>query len=136
MVIGFTGTRDGMTHEQRRMLAKYLTHVQDDTEFHHGDCVGADSEAHAIAKARGLSIVIHPSTLKRQRAYCLGAKAVFAVLPPLERNRVIVDACTHLVAAPAQYQEVRRSGTWATIRYARKRKRDVLVIWPDGSVAA
>jgi hypothetical protein len=45
--IGFTGTRQGMTAEQKSALRNLLDGGAGD--FHHGDCIGADSEAHGIA---------------------------------------------------------------------------------------
>lgn len=55
-------------------------------------------------------------------------------LPPLERNHRIVDACDVLIACPKDAQEQLRSGTWATVRYARKQGKRVIVITPDGTV--
>lgn len=45
----------------------------------------------------------------------------FTELDPLSRNHVILNHTTQLEAFPAQEHEIKRSGTWATIRYARKR---------------
>ena len=50
----------------------------------------------------------------------------------LERNHDIVDETDMLIATPGEEQEVQRSGTWATIRYARKQKRTILTIYPSG----
>jgi len=52
----------------------------------------------------------------------------------LARNHFIVAYSEELVAAPKSNKEELRSGTWATIRYARKRKRMVTIIYPDGSL--
>jgi hypothetical protein len=43
-----------------------------------------------------------------------------------------VDATGWLLAAPRTKTEEQRSGTWATIRYARKLGRQVCLLWPDG----
>jgi hypothetical protein len=79
MKIGFTGSRNGMSHEQRVSLRAILTFVQHllsspdgAIEFHHGDCVGADSGAHDIAMEAGCYIVIHPPSNDKLRAYCEG----------------------------------------------------------------
>jgi len=53
--------------------------------------------------------------------------------PHLDRNRPIVDSCDVLLACPHGPEEP-RSGTWATIRYARKVGRKIFVFWPDGKV--
>ena len=65
--IGFTGTRYGMTVAQRRTLRSLLANGAG-REFHHGDCVGADAEAHDIAVALGIEPVIHPPVIDILRA--------------------------------------------------------------------
>lgn len=117
MIIGFTGTRKGMTERQKAHLWEYLDRYCD--EFHHGDCIGADAEAHDIAWDLGIRVVIHPCDLETQRAYKIGS-VTLPVKPPLERNKDIVEACELLLAAPSTTEEELRSGTWATIRYAKR----------------
>jgi hypothetical protein len=55
-------------------------------------------------------------------------------LPALVRNRSVVEAAFGglLIACP-KGPEVWRSGTWATIRYARRRGCVPLIFWPDGT---
>lgn len=116
-----------MTPQQKEKLRSLLHHAD---VFHHGDCIGADAEAHKIARAVGcFSIVIHPSDLVDQRAYCNG-NIVWKPRAPLIRNRSIVSSTDLLIAAPATKDEVLRSGTWATIRYARKGKKPVVILEP------
>ncbi len=125
MKIGFTGTQIGMSQRQKDRLRWVIA---DASEFHHGDCIGADAEAHEIALGLGLKIVIHPPLLESKRAFCKGA---FQVLDPkeyLDRNRDIVDCCQILIAAPRNMKEELRSGTWSTIRYAKKTKKPGLVL--------
>lgn len=125
MNIGFTGTRQGMTEKQRLQVQAWLT---DGSEFHHGDCVGADEEADAIAHSLHLNVVIHPPANPRLRAYCSGT-----VLPAkgyIARNHDIVDSTDVLVATPKEADEVLRSGTWATVRYARKVGKTVWIALP------
>ena len=136
--VGFTGTQAGMTRQQRIELDGYLRGlrvVHTLSEFHHGDCIGADSNFHSYLVARLLKwqaydlIFIHPPEDESKRAWCY-SKNIFAPRPYLERNRDIVDAVDILIATPRQQYEVVRSGTWATIRYARKMGRKVRIIWP------
>jgi hypothetical protein len=96
--------------------------------FRHGDCVGADAQAHAMAKADGFRVVIHPPSDDSKRAFCQG-DAVLAPPPYLVRNRRIVDASGVLVATPQGDEEL-RSGTWSTVRYARKIRRAIKIIAP------
>lgn len=49
------------------------------------------------------------------------ADVIYTGLEPLERNHVILDHTDYLLAFPKTRKEVLRSGTWATIRYAKKR---------------
>jgi hypothetical protein len=99
------------------------------TEFHHGDCVGADAEAHDIATQRCVRVVIHPPTEDRLRAFCdVTNGQVLKPRPYIDRNHDIVDSCDVLVAAPRTDTELVRSGTWATIRYARKQGKLVSIL--------
>ncbi|MFG1399852.1 hypothetical protein [Roseixanthobacter pseudopolyaromaticivorans] len=128
--IGFTGTREGMTKVQADKVA---LHIAQAVEWHHGQCVGADAQTHAIARDLMVPIVLHPPDNAALLADCPGAYATRDPRPYLDRNRDIVDETDGLVAAP-HGPEVIKSGTWATIRYARGRGRKVTTIWPDGSV--
>jgi hypothetical protein len=150
--IGFTGTRRGMTPPQAEAFYNYLkgvywTFPKDRIEFHHGDCAGADAQAHAhVATTYGLvtDIHIHPPISSSARAFCElrerphGKRAMTLVTYPvkdyLERNHDIVDAVDLLIATPKEDQEVMRSGTWATIRYARKKLKPVAIFLPSGEV--
>ena len=134
--VGFTGTREGMTQKQKEMLhAELLRPTFADAFFHHGDCIGADAEAHDIAERLELRINIHPSDRIAGRALKKPNKGgnLWPPKPPLERNAIIVAAADVLIACPKQMQEVLRSGTWATVRYARKKGIEVTIIYPDGS---
>ena len=130
--IAFTGTQRGMTDEQERTLPNVLCAVCSVGDwFHHGDCIGADAQAHQHAKMAALRTHVHPCNIPTKRAFCIG-DAASPVAPPLDRNRVMVDLSYALIATPKSMVEELRSGTWATIRYARKRGVPVHIIWPDG----
>lgn len=135
MIVGFTGTQRGMNRSQRDGLHRLLTswHSAGDV-FRHGDCTGADAEAHDIAKECGYIVVIHPPIKEFKRAFCQGADLVLTPKEYLERNHDIVDACDVLLAAPGENKEQLRSGTWATMRYAKKNSRKTLTFMPDGNV--
>ena len=140
MKLGFTGTRKGMTLAQKRVVAEICDDLAYDT-LHHGDCVGADEEAHHLASQASMErIEIWPPKEHDRRAYCWYQDQIkrptIIVHEPDDfgaRNRSIVDNTDGLVATPKGYQEELRSGTWGTIRYAMKIKRPVIVIWPDGT---
>lgn len=122
-----------MTDAQAVTFRRVLEELGAD-ELTHGGCVGADAEAHAAALALGMRVRLRPCDLEDARAFCRGGELVAAPDKPLKRNREIVDDGECLLAIPGMMREQRRSGVWATIRYALKRGREVLVIWPDGSL--
>ena len=126
MKVGFTGTQHGMTMRQHRKLAAILRGL-DVSEFHHGYCIGSDAEAHVIAQSLGIRVVVHPPELDAKRAFVTlsegtarqHADEIHVPRPYLKRNHDIVSACKLLIATPREHHEQRRSGTWATIRFAK-----------------
>lgn len=137
MKIGFTGTREGMTFEQKRSLASilswYASH-ENAKEFHHGNCVGADEEAARIADSYQYVTVSHPSTLIEYDSR-YESDVTLLRKPPLKRNQDIVRECEIVIATPKERTEpapLRGQGTWSTVRYARKRDVKCIIIWPDG----
>ena len=120
-----------MTDQQKESLRQVLAEYQPD-EFHHGDFVGADAEAHEIVRAAypSIRIVLHPPVKKTLRAFCQGDE-----LRPargyIARNRELVRTCDMLVAAPKSMDDQQMSGTWAVIRYARIRAVATVVLNPE-----
>lgn len=127
--IGFSGTREGMTRSQLKTLRRLLAGVQN-VRIHHGDCVGADHQAHLLAREHQHDVVVHPPSSKSLRAYCLSDETR-EPKPYLQRNRDIVDESSVLIATPAT-RERARSGTWSTVAYAEKVGKPVLIIMPSG----
>ena len=125
--IGFTGTEEGMTELQKVKLSNYLRQYSGD--FHHGDCVGADEEAHQIAMELGYKIVVHPPINSKKRAFCVEGN-VLSRKEYLIRNRDIVYSSDVLVATPKEREEILRSGVWATVRFARKIGKKLVMIYP------
>lgn len=147
MKIGFTGTRDGMTAKQYMRVSDWLQDMQECDvveELHHGCCVGADADFQKLIIRGRIGSGeyawgpnhAHPCDIKGM--VCLDTEAmadeVRRPLPPLERNRNIVNACDVLLACPKGPEEL-RSGTWSTVRFARKCGKRVVVFWPDGSIS-
>jgi hypothetical protein len=139
--VGFTGTREGCTPAQGGALARWF---RDNavTVFRHGACLGADTEAviHCAHYRPDAVVIAHRSDLAAMTSeialqHSHGSRDP---KPPLERNRDIVDACDLLIVCPKGTAEEQRSGTWATVRYARKRMRHqvlrIVFVWPDGTV--
>ena len=136
MSVGITGTKEGLTEEQFS-IAKDLFGVLWMTEIHAGDCVGVDAEIVTLVKELQPSVktVGHPPTNPDFRAF-LEYDEERSCKPYLKRNHDIVNESEYMFAFPKETKEVRRSGTWATVRYARKVGKQVLIIYPDGTVAA
>jgi hypothetical protein len=98
---GFTGTQHGMTDAQKATLRDFL--AAGSGEFHHGDCIGADSEAHDIADECGYSIVLHPPTNPAKRAWRVVPNHMMKREKPyVDRNKDIVLDTIALIAAPAE----------------------------------
>jgi len=130
MILGFTGSQNGMSVHQTSNLKAFFKN-NNVTKFHHGGCVGADTEAHYIALTflDVKDIIVHPCNIGHKQNAFHGTTIICKVKKPLTRNHDIVDASTELVATP-QGEEILRSGTWATIRYARKMSKLVTIILP------
>jgi predicted Rossmann fold nucleotide-binding protein DprA/Smf involved in DNA uptake len=129
--VGFTGTREGMSDYQKAVLKRSMAAAHCDgieNILHHGDCKGADAEAHAIAVELGWDIIIHPPTRRIMRAYCGDGAIILLPMDYLERDQAIVNASRFMFAAPKSDKEERRSGTWYTVRYARKMGKRVILL--------
>lgn len=133
-IVGFTGTRRGMSVAQKNKLNALLADIGA-VELHHGDCVGADAEAHQIATKLGLSVCIHPPEEKSLRAFCVGDMEAPSK-DYLSRDRDIVNETECLIAAPYEsaYPETQNGGTWYTIRHAMQSKRPVFIIFRGGDL--
>jgi hypothetical protein len=120
MKVGFTGTQIGMSKNQKEQFVLKLYELAP-TEFHHGDCVGADAEAHDIVREffPNVKIVGHLPQSDKKRAF-KKCDEYRDPLPYLVRDRKIVEETEFLIGSPKSDEEVIRSGTWTTIRYSRK----------------
>ena len=130
VVLGFTGTQAGMTDMQRRELRAYVEELCNKfraVEFHHGDCVGADEEAHYLLLNLVSRMVVHPGPETWKRAHCRGGECRQSK-GFRERNQDIVDTCHVLIAAPRSLKEELRSGTWMTVRMARRAKKPIVIL--------
>ena len=133
---GCTGSSTIVTHAQVSMAMKWVAQNAWPTWAHHGDCIYGDVAWHHIFRVtRTVLIGVHPPVNPIKRAWCVGDKN-YVEAEYLTRNRMIVDMITPggwLVAMP-EGPEKDRSGTWYTIRYARRSKKPVLIFWPNGHV--
>lgn len=136
MRLGFTGSSKPIPETQDAALAWEMAGLLGYTEGHHGDCLNADERFDHWCEVLGIERHVHPghnaSNESPMRAWCK-AEVVLPSRPYLHRNRDIVDNADLLIACPSG-AEVRRSGVWSTVRYARSRELPVTIIWPTGEV--
>lgn len=120
MKIGFTGTQLGMSQHQKEQFVLKCEELGI-TEFHHGDCIGADAEAHDIVREffPNVWIVGHLPKYKNKQVF-RKCDEYRAPLDYLVRDKNIVSETEFLIGAPKSDDEELRSGTWTTIRYSRK----------------
>jgi hypothetical protein len=107
-----------MSENQREQFALAVSNLRP-VEFHHGDCAGADAEAHDIVRlfCPDTRIVVHPPESDFLRAYKAGDE-MRDPFSYLIRDRNIVDFTDILYATPYTDYYQPRSGSWFTIRYA------------------
>lgn len=133
LIVGFTGTREGMSGYQMRQLREWFV-GRSVAEFHHGDCIGADAEAHEFIVgfnaflSNKISIHIHPPTNNELRAFCGPFTMRYSPQDYSARNRDIVKVSDILIAAPRTRWRQSRGGTWSTIRFAEKIGKSVLIL--------
>lgn len=148
-VLVCTGTLTGTTTPQFSSLDEFVAAVRvtdifanSETEACHGLAKGVDAEFHQICRKYHVSLRGHPGNILSKRAEI--SVSDFAVMFPVKnsiwRNHDMIDYAVTvkdrlLVACPKEDHEVIRSGTWATVRYARSCGIDIVYIWPsDGAV--
>lgn len=131
--VGFTGSQHAkMTRIQAFTVIEMLFELFDEgAQFHYGCCINRDDQAARIAKTFGYKLMGHPPRDKSKVGSVVN-DFNYPELPYLERNHRIVDDTRLLIAAPITSYEVLRSGTWATVRFAVKRKKPGFVVYPDG----
>ena len=136
MIIGFTGTREGMTELQRKKCHEIILEL-DPIEIHDGCDMGADRQFFEIIDSLRTRSIIktfgHPSTI-HSRSYTKGRDFIYSPEDPLVRNHAIAGSSFHIIACPLQETEILRSGTWATIRYATKLGIPITIISPTAVI--
>ena len=126
--IGFTGNRYGLTPEQKDQIISILDEY-DNLIVSHGDCIGSDTDFHNLCvnyrnehPSKKIYIVIFPPNNPTLRAFNQG-DLLMNEKPYLDRNLDIIKNSSMLIACPIdKNKEQLRSGTWSTIRKARKKK--------------
>jgi hypothetical protein len=146
MKVGFTGTRNGMTPDQRKAFIDIVADAPID-QFHHGACVGADTDAVvalSFIRRETCRIIAHPGkSAKGGENDDLSFLAIELSNEVLEakthfaRNRDIVAHAELMIACPCHADPITtttRGGTAYTVMQARSRSRELWIIRPDGSL--
>ena len=125
-MIGFTGNRFGLTENQKKEIRTIFDTYQNIT-LYHGDCIGADTMFHELCveyKKNNINKIINVIIFPPDDDKLRGFNKSDIIMPPkpyLKRNEDIVNKCNVLIACPIdKNKEILRSGTWTTIRKARK----------------
>ena len=129
MVIGFTGTSKGMTAYQKQRVLELLQELKPDL-VRHGDCIGADTDFHLIACSLNIPTCIHPPDNDSKRSFCK-SDCILPVKPYLDLNKDIVDMSSILISTPETTKEDLHSGTWFSIRYAKRAGKEVIDVTPE-----
>lgn len=134
--VGFSGSRLGMSDKQLEWFERLLIIRMSQCGlgwFHHGGCIGADTQAHMIAKELGYRIELHPSLDHKFTAIhmtdCDKTNPEFSYHG---RNQRIVLASKFLMMTPRSTGQ--QGGTWNTIGHARSIKRPHTVIYRNGKI--
>lgn len=131
MVIGVTGSRLGATEYQLDTFKHIIDRLNIDV-FHHGMCKGVDKICSDIVRLQSPDtyIIAHPPLIDTYIAENVIYDKLEDKYEYLERNKHIVDNCNLLIALPNTDKEQLRSGTFSTIRYAKKKGMKVIIIYP------
>jgi hypothetical protein len=136
MRLGITGTRKGMTRDQKFRVSQFLYYLKPEI-INHGDAVGADAEFHDLAvELVNPWINVYPPDNPKYRANkkgdCIHTPLTYGV-----RDDNIIKDSDLMLATPFEYEERQRgSGTWMTIRHTEKFDKPLVIIWPDGTCKA
>ncbi len=130
--IGFTGSRLGMTLEQRIIFTKILARCRSKTKenwLHHGLCVGSDKEAHETGILLGFKIHGHPP-LDETYMVSVPCNKLDSPFSFSGRNQRIAVATRIMIATP----RTGSVGTYNAIAHAERLKKPRIIIHAAGVV--
>ena len=143
MKVGFTGTKRGMTGAQKAVVTDLIKRycALELVTFYHGGDKGADYDFHQLVMQHTDGVISifpgHDAEGKspRRMPEVQDPRVVWNPSQPyLTRNQTIAGLLEVLIATPQEFEEVMRSGTWATVRYTRTRSKLVTIVYPDGKI--
>ncbi len=119
IIVGFTGTRSGMSAKQKREVLEELENLKPISKILHGGCKGADIDFHNMCEFTFREVLPGHSAKTGEcddAGGYSGANEIHESQTYFKRNRDIVDQCDILIATP--YNNNQNGGTWYTINYA------------------
>ena len=139
LIIGVTGTRDGMSKLQKESFESCIGAILFQQEWserilHQGQCIGVDVEFARLLKNRyGFKVISHPPIKKDLIGICENdevcpAKSYFA------RNRDIVNCSELMFVFPKEERRQSHGGTWYTFDFAIKNMKPTILIRPSGKI--
>jgi len=136
MKVGFTGSREGMSDSQKKRVKELLEENVENTpislnQFHYGDYIGADDEAHLMAKELKYDTHCHGPKSFDNRKLNHGD----INYKETECNFLLLVKYTNLlIATPNSIEsENEKSGVWCTVRNAKSLNKKIHIIYPDGT---
>jgi hypothetical protein len=137
IVYTFTGTRQGMTPRQHQTGFRLLDVLKPDL-MNNGCCVGSDRDWHSMCRDTAtIQTEYHPCNhlqMEWAKVVRQSNEFIHPVLGPIKRNHKMADSARGLIAMVSSYAQIRRSGTWATVRYALNKNMPVWIVYPDGTM--
>lgn len=136
MHLGITGTKKGMTEAQFDVIKWF---IEEDNHFvthlHEGDCKGVDVQITLMFQdiCPEVTIVRHPPIKTSYQAFG-PYNETREPKDYLVRDQDNVNESDYLWAAPNGPEVMRGSGTWATVRMARRKGIPITIIMPSGKV--
>lgn len=132
MICGFTGTsKHDMAPRQLKSVRDLLWPIN---VLHLGDCIHADAQAYEEAVGLGIKTIGHPPKDGKKRAFLEYDEEREPKDYLLRNLDIAMEGVDGLIAAPSGFVEELRSGTWSTVRRARKLRRHIWIVLPDGKV--
>ena len=130
---GFTGTRNppASARDSIRLYLMTLSPMVDELVI--GCCVGVDQIVGREGRKLGFKVHgIVPANRSQvptyYRDFCTTTEHMPDDTDYMDRNQRIVDVSVDLTAFPLDSTERQRSGTWATVRRARKANKPVIIL--------
>lgn len=139
MIYAFTGAQDPIGDYRGRIKNTLLTLDPGSDKILTGACIGIDEAVARLAYEMGFFVyTIVPAIFTKIDHFFFEHCTAYEIMPAgtgyMDRNDVLVNHpiynCDILYGFPNQREEVLRSGTWATIRRARKTGKEVRIVSP------